>query len=217
MFQRTDRGDRTEGQPVYGWGASRLRGAIGSVALILCTSLPATAVTVGNHTLTFDGVRYNFPQANQSTWYWTLQTGTGGGPKQALSHSAFALPLACAEVVGGAAGAGHWGPTQNDLQPGAGRPVIGRDPTTEIDGLKFDESVPNGRTLRYYVTLDANYLVGSILAATKSGIYVSVVDIPGPSLTCEVNVLPCGNGTLEPGEQCDDGTLNSDTESDACR
>ncbi len=28
---------------------------------------------------------------------------------------------------------------------------------------------------------------------------------------------PCGNGTIDPGEQCDDGVDNSDTEPDACR
>ncbi|MBI1193775.1 MAG: T9SS type A sorting domain-containing protein [Bacteroidetes bacterium] len=137
------------------------------------------SVDIGNDHLELACVRYDWPAAGQSTWYYTVTSGSA----PAISHTNFALNLSCLAVLD----LGTWGPAVNDLNPGDGDPEIrfSPDPTTGVIGIKFDEGFDDGETRNYYFTLDGNYVQSEMaVAVTKAGPGFDSGNICGPSETC---------------------------------
>jgi hypothetical protein len=150
-------------------------------ALIAGLSLapaPATATGIGNHDVTYVGYVNDFPSAGQSTWFYTVTSGSG----PAISHVTFALG-ACLTAVPLPAGAGTWSgslPTPT-LNPGAGSPVYGADPTTGVTGVKFDLGFSGGQTRNYYFTVTGALGEGTTLVALKAGSGFVTGNVGGPS------------------------------------
>ncbi|MBI5503472.1 MAG: DUF4215 domain-containing protein [Deltaproteobacteria bacterium] len=199
------------------------------VAAGLAWSAAAHAVAVGPHSVDFVTVRYDYPSAGRSTWYYTARSD---GDSNAISHVVFALGT-CASVVE----AGTWGPTQNDLDPDPDYVEVGLDPTTGVYGVKFDRGFDSDEerssgddcdsdaarssrdddcdsdvTRNYYFTLNGNYGQSATIVAVKYATLVSTASITGPSPTCSTGST-CGNAVVEAGETCDDGNASN---SDAC-
>lgn len=143
-----------------------------------CTGTP---VTIGNDTVYFDGVRYDYPIAGQSTWYYCVESGR----RPAISHVTYDLNLTGEGGCQTIADQGTWGATQNDLNSGAGIPVTGNDPRTSIYGLKFDQGFNDNESRNYYFTMNGNLVSEDITLATKAGRGFDVGLISGPSSTCE--------------------------------
>ena len=141
----------------------------------------ANPVQIGNATVEFIAVEYNNPQAGESTWFYKVISGGGGGVN-AVSHVTFGI---CAEA--GVLGAGIWdGPDNFDNRTsGAGLPesIIQQDPQTGVVGLKFDEGFDNNETRYYYFTLDQNYMVSDVQVGVKAGASNLTGILPGP--TCD--------------------------------
>jgi uncharacterized repeat protein (TIGR01451 family) len=153
---------------------------IGALAI---SAKPAAAVTVGNHQVNFITVRNDYPSAGVSTWYYTVISGR----RPAISHVVFQLNLNCLHVVA----AGTWnGTNQNNLTQNGGNPEIGRDPTTNVTGIKFDQEFNDNETRHYYITVNGNYAQEQITIAAKAGPGFSTALITGPSLTCAPSFTP---------------------------
>jgi hypothetical protein len=136
------------------------------------------ATSIGNHDVTYVGYVNNFPSAGQSTWFYTVTSGSG----PAISHVTFALG-ACLTAVPLPAGAGTWSgslPTPT-LNPGAGSPVYGADPTTGVTGVKFDLGFSGGQTRNYYFTVTGALGEGTTLVALKAGSGFVTGNVGGPS------------------------------------
>lgn len=144
------------------------------VAGLALSPAPAMATAIGNHDVTYVGYLNNYPSAGQSTWFYTVTSGSG----PALSHITFALG-GCLVYVG----AGTWSgslPTPS-LNSGAGSPVFGTDPTTGVTGVKFDQGFNGGQTRNYYFTVTGAESEGSILVAPKAGPGFTTGFVGGPS------------------------------------
>ncbi len=152
------------------------RSASAQCAAEVCTN---NSVTIGNDQATLECVRYDYPGAGQSTWYYTISSGSG----PAISHVNFSLNLDCMSILD----AGIWGPGLNHLNSGGGDPEIrfSPDPTTGVIGLKFDEEFDDGESRNYYFTLDGNYQQSEMmLIVTKGGPGFDGAMICGPSADC---------------------------------
>jgi hypothetical protein len=147
-----------------------------------------TTVSIGSHSATFYGVRYDYPVAGRSTWYYKVTSGRS----PALSHVVFQMTCPDIRILG----AGLWDGVNmdmNTLYPGQGAPEPSsfparpkRDPTTNTTGLKFNQGFDDGQTKYYYFTVNGNYAVGDITLAAKAGPSFQTGTIPGPSLVCAI-------------------------------
>ncbi|HEY2385797.1 MAG TPA: DUF4215 domain-containing protein [Candidatus Binatia bacterium] len=111
--------------------------------------------------------------------------------------------------------------TQGD----ASTPGISIDDIVGDDGLAFDHLsalCPSAgltadelsQCQAHVLTCNADLQFGQ--AVPRGPELVARLGLPLDDAHCIGNT-PCGNGDLDPGEQCDDGSDNSDTEPDACR
>ncbi len=172
------------------------------------------SVSIGNDHAELNCVRYNYPAAGQSTWYYTMTSGSA----PAISHVDFALNLSCMEVLD----LGTWGPTVNDLNSGDGDPEIryAPDPTTGVIGIKFDEGFDDGESRSYYFTLDGNYVQSEMmLAVTKAGPGFDGAYMCGPSETCTVIsecTGPCEAPTSVTATAINPRSVSIDWEDDEC-
>ena len=155
--------------------------AFALLALTLYTPAAiADAVPVGNDTLDLVSVIYDHPAPGQSTWFYTVVSGTA----PSISHVTFQLNLDCATVVE----TGTWdGSDPESSALSSGPHELGTDPTTGVTGLKFDEGYEDGETRHIYFTVDNNYEVSGILVASKGGNGFDTATIWGPSLDCTVD------------------------------
>lgn len=176
----------------------KVSGALGRMLLtlavlasvVLWAAAPAVAetTTVGTHTVTYYGVRYDYPSVGESTWYYSVTSV--GSP--AISHVVFAMPCDWIRILD----AGLWNGGDiltSPLSSGAGAPDPGifpakpqRDPTTGVTGLKFDEGFEQLYTKYYYFTVDGNYAEETIDLAIKAGGNERYGSITGPSLDCSL-------------------------------
>jgi len=138
----------------------------------------ANPVQIGDATVEFIAVEYNDPQAGESTWFYKVISGGGGGVN-AVSHVTFGI---CTEAE--LLDAGIWdGPDNFDNRTsGAGLPesIIQQDPQTGVVGLKFDEGFDANETRYYYFTLDQNYMVSDVQVGVKAGASNLTGILPGP-------------------------------------
>lgn len=147
------------------------------VAGLALSPAPAMATAIGNHDVTYVGYLNNYPAAGQSTWFYTVTSGSG----PALSHITFSFG-GCLVYVS----AGTWtgNPTAQpptvSLNAGGGSPVFGADPTTGVTGVKFDQGFSGGQTRNYYFTVTGAFTMGSILVAAKAGSGFTTGNVAGP-------------------------------------
>jgi len=172
------------------------------------------SVAVGNDHAELVCVRYDYPAAGQSTWYYTITSGSG----PAISHVNFALNLSCLNVLG----MGTFGSSVNDLNPGDGDPEIrySPDPTTGVIGIKFDEEFDDHEERGYYFTLDGNYVQSEMArVVTKAGPGSDGAYICGPSETCTTIsecTGPCEAPTSIAATEVTPRSVNIDWEDDEC-
>ena len=163
------------------------------------TPSPTPAVVAaGTHSISFIGVRYDYPQAGQSTWYYTVTSGR----RPSLRHITFNLNLTQEggphQVVGGTSGAGIWVANQNDRQSGTGDPFIGYDSRLNMTGLQFGKSFDDRESRNYYFTLDKNYSVGQIQAGVRDSSRQSTVTVFGPGTAVIPTPTPTPTVTSTP-------------------
>lgn len=147
-----------------------------------CTDAPQA---VAQHTGRFHGVRYDYPQPGQSTWYYSFTSGR----RPAISHITFALPCPDLRILN----AGMWDPEDPDLLlPRAGMPEPGqfpaaatRDPTTNVTGMKFDLGFAELATHHYFFTLNGNYEAAPMAVAFKAGPGFDLGMLCGPAADCD--------------------------------
>ncbi len=158
-----------------------------------CVQSPSTS---GDDLFEFVDVVYDYPSAGQSTWYYSVTSGTA----PAISHVTLKMNLSCLDIVD----MGTWGSSITDLSSGNGKPKIGRDPKTGVKGLKFDKEFNEGASRNYYFTLDQNYAVEyQTLIYSKAGTQIDETEICGPSTTCALYV-GCDNFSV----QANGGTIS---------
>ena len=110
-------------------------------------------------------------------------------------------------------------------QPSAGSVGIAIDEITDDDGLAYDhltalcpqadltaDALSQCQTHVLVCNADRQFTT----AAPRGAELLTRLGLPLDDSGCIGNT-PCGNGTIDPGEQCDDGPDNSDTDPDACR
>ncbi len=144
------------------------------VAGLALLPAPAMATAIGNHDVTYVGYLNNYPSAGQSTWFYTVTSGSG----PAASHVTLALGSCLTPVA-----AGTWSgslPTPS-LNANGGSPVFGADPTTGVTGVKFDQGFNGGETRNYYVTVSGAVGVGTTTVAVKAGSGFVTGLVGGPS------------------------------------
>jgi hypothetical protein len=166
------------------------------LAGMVVSPAPAMATAIGNHNVTYVGYLNNYPAAGQSTWFYTVTSGSG----PALSHITFSFG-GCLVYVG----AGTWTgdptaqPPTVSLNAGGGSPVFGLDPTTGVTGVKFDQGFNGGQTRNYYFTVSGAVTEGSILVAAKAGPGFTTGNVTGPGCDAgalQINAQPfCDNDT----------------------
>lgn len=161
-------------------------------------SATATPIIVGNDSVEFVEMAHDFPNAGQSTWFYTVVSGV----QPAISHVTWEANLGCLNVTD----FGTW--DADSLNSGAGTPVIGTDATTGLTGIKFDRGFNDNEVRNYYFTVDGNYNENQITFASKAGSGYDEVEVTGPSLTCEgaVNNPPNANDDIVSGNY-DDPTI----------
>jgi hypothetical protein len=149
--------------------------------LLTLLTLLTFNVFANEPSLSYVGFKNDFPAVGQQTWYYTVESGT----KPSISHVSLAICLTQYGVVA----AGTWGPSLEDLTPADPSTYeTGVDPTTGIDGLKFDEGMEDGEVRKIYFTIDFLAEADQIEYAIKSGLNIKTGLITGP--TCDGNVGP---------------------------
>ncbi|MDZ4198896.1 MAG: choice-of-anchor A family protein, partial [Kiritimatiellia bacterium] len=149
----------------------------------------AGSVAIGGHVVTFVAVEYDAPQAGQSTWYYTVESGR----QPSISHVLFEMLCPTIRILD----AGTWNGTDLDSTiSGAGAPEPGSwpaspktDPTTKLTGLKFDQGFNDFQIRHYYFTVNDNYRKEPIVVSTKAGAGFDTGMIYGPSSDCNA-ILP---------------------------
>jgi len=144
-------------------GRRILVGLLTLLSLVALTAAPVLATAVGPYDVTFVTVRYDYPTAGESTWYYTVSSTAG----HAISHVVFELGACCSVLD-----AGLWTDfTTLDSWWGTSKIDVTQDPTTGVFGIKFDDGFDEGETRNYYFTVEGNHAVqeGGITVAIKTG------------------------------------------------
>jgi len=164
--------------------------------LLAMISFTATAQTVNGYSVTFASRTY-VEAADQTTFIYVV-TGTGVDP--ALSHFDLEIPVC-----------------ETSLTVVATSPSeaveFGTDPTTGINGIKWDMPLGTTESRTYSITFSGNVVAGDVLVAVKGGNGFETGTVPGPScatpeLQIEKFVSVDGSTTftdadLAPGPQAD--------------
>ncbi len=137
-------------------------------------------VVVGNHSIAFVNVLYDYPQPGQSTWFYKVNSGR----RPAISYIDFDLSLPQEggphQIVNGNNGVGTWVSNFQDLRANTGNPFIGNDSTLGINGLQFGMEFTDLESRNYYFTLDKNYALSEIQIGTKDKDKQHKVTLFGP-------------------------------------
>ena len=138
---------------------------------MLLIPAPASADQIGHHDVTFNGYLANYPNAGQSTWFYTVTSnafGSGGPNFPAISHIVFELGECLVYID-----AGTWTgtlPNNITLNSGGGdASYITNDGSIGWtgSGIKFNQSFSSGETRRYYFTV-----TGATGVSTTNNIYL---------------------------------------------
>ncbi len=164
---------------------------------------------IGDHYVICVDVKYDYPEAGQSTWFYMVESH---GPP-AISH--YVLGLACETIL--ILDAGVWdGVDPESRIAGGGKPEPGsfparpkRDPTTGVSGLKFDKGFQDIETRYYYMTVNGNYAADDITFAVKAGQQITTGLVTGPSDDCDtalnaaISLIKTGATVYRPVQICD--------------
>ena len=110
-------------------------------------------------------------------------------------------------------------------QPVDGNPGVSVDEVTGDDGLAYDhltalcpqsDLTPDQLSQCQVHVLTCNADLAFATAIPRGAELLARLGLPLDDSACIGNT-PCGNDTLDAGEECDDGSDNSDTVPDACR
>ncbi|HRL12812.1 MAG TPA: hypothetical protein PKX07_13095 [Aggregatilineales bacterium] len=136
------------------------------IALLLTGSLitAAQAVTLNGFTVSFTGRAYN--SSTDRTTFSYVVSGTNTPPD--LSHFDLEIPV-CADALQVVA----YAPTA--------AVSFGTDPTTGVNGIKWDVPLKVNESRVYAVTLAGNVALGQVTAAVKGGPGFESGLIPGPA------------------------------------
>ncbi len=136
-------------------------GLVTVVTIVIVDTPPEPA---SNYIITYEGRVFD---GTTTTFTYTV-TGTGLPP--ALSHFDLQIPICsiALELV-------SYSPTE--------AVEVGVDPTTGIDGIKWDLPLGESESRTYSVTFQGDVLEGEIAAAVKNGDGFTIITVPGPS--CE--------------------------------
>lgn len=132
--------------------------------LIATTMLPAIAQQALGFTITYGGRTYD--SINDQTTFTYIVAGTGAPPD--LSHFDLEIPICPTELV-----VAGYSPTA--------AVSFGVDPTTGINGIKWDVPLLTTDTRTYSITFEGNVVEGTVLAAVKGGPGFEAISVPGPS------------------------------------
>jgi hypothetical protein len=133
--------------------------------LLVALVMPAAAEEQAlGFTVTFGGRDYD-AAADQTTFTYIV-AGTGVPPD--LSHFDLEIPTCPTPLV-----VVSYSPTS--------AVSFGVDPTTGIDGIKWDVPLLTTDTRTYSITFEGNVVQGTVLAAVKGGPGFEAVTVPGPS------------------------------------
>ena len=142
-------------------------GVLVVIGLVLLTVSPAFAVPVGPYDASFVTMRYDYPSTGYSTWYYTV---TSPGDAHAISHIVFELGACCKVTDAGlwvdfTTLDSWWGTSKIEVK------LEPPDPTTQVFGIKFDDTFVEGTTRNYYFTVEGNHALeeGGITVAIKTG------------------------------------------------
>jgi len=152
--------------------------------LVLLTVAPALAQPVGPYDVSFVTMRYDYPNAGYSTWYYTV---TSSESANAISHLVFELGACCSVVD-----AGEWTDFTTLVSWwGTSNIQVNQDPTTGVFGIKFDVGFDEGETRNYYFTVEGNHALAEeqITVAIKTGGGGSALLMRGTSLLASVSGL----------------------------
>ncbi len=146
-----------------------------ATTLALLIILVLATVAVAASTVTFYKHVINFPNPGEVTYLYNV-TSTSD---PAISHTTFAVE-SCYQVTGcGQIIDGEYIATECE---------VGLDPTTGIDGVKFEDEVEPGDAVTYWFTVASDdQRIGDTQAATKAGRDVVAFDVSGP--VCDPNVV----------------------------
>lgn len=148
--------------------SSRPRLLLLVMLIVLLTMAALPAILLAQPTNGFNviyGGRIYDSAANRTTFTY-LVSGTGAPPD--LSHFDLEIPNCPTPLIVAA-----YEPTT--------AVSFGVDPTTGINGIKWDIPLQATATRTYSVTFQGNVLEGSVLAAVKGGNGFATVSVPGPS------------------------------------
>ncbi len=188
---------------------SWMRPAAWAAVLLLPVFAWAKPSHIGDHYVICVDVKYDYPEAGQSTWFYMVESH---GPP-AISH--YVLGLACETIL--ILDAGVWdGIDPESRISGGGQPEPGsfpaqplRDPTTGVTGLKFDKGFDDIETRYYYFTANGNYAADDIVFAVKAGQQITTGYVTGPSDDCDmslnaaIELVKTGATIYRPVQVCD--------------
>ena len=167
-------------------GRRILVGLLTVLGLAVLTAAPALATLVGPYDVTFVTMRYDYPSPGYSTWYYTV---TSPGDAHAISHLVFQLGACCKVTDAGlwvdfATLDSWWGTPKIEVK------LENPDPTTQVFGIKFNDTFGEGETRNYYFTVEGNHALeeGGITVAIKTG-GGSALLMRGASLLASVSGL----------------------------
>jgi len=176
-------------------GRRILVGVLMVLSLAVLTAAPALAVPVGPYDVSFVTMRYDYPNAGYSTWYYTVSSPLEAN---AISHLVFELGACCSVVD-----AGEW----TDFTAlvswwNTGNIEVNEDPTTGVFGIKFNDTFVEGETRNYYFTVEGNHAVEAdgITVAIKTGGGGSALLMRGASLLASVSGVLTRGLNLAPKE-----------------
>ncbi|MDX9940968.1 MAG: hypothetical protein RBS53_01975, partial [Bacteroidales bacterium] len=144
---------------------------------IMIMGSKAVADNCGSHSVVLSDVVY---QNGYTTFTYTVTSGSS----PALSHWVLAF---CGSL--------------SDVNAGPGTIELGLDPTTGINGIKFDDGLESGQTMDFYITLPGMWNTGMIQAAVKAGTNHCYYMVEGP--VCD-DVPPCEPDMPTAMDNCDD-------------
>ena len=139
-------------------------GVVAAVTVLIVSIPPPPPVTVNGFVVIFGGVSFN----GTSTTFTYVVSGTGTPPD--LSHFDLQIP-ACTPTLSVTA----YSPAE--------AVSFGVDPTTGIDGIKWDLPLSVNDSRTYSITFAGNVSTGVVQAAVKGGTDFATISLPGPA--CE--------------------------------
>jgi outer membrane protein assembly factor BamB len=152
------------------WLEVELVGSGGVQGIFTCDPWPlptptptptAPPVMVEDDIITFVDVICEYPEAGQSTWYYTVESGD----EPTIEQVVFDLFTPAEGGPHRLVGQGTWNPSFVNRQANAGNPRLDNSPAADMHGLIFDAPFSPGESRNFYFTLDGPVSLGQMDAA----------------------------------------------------